>query len=771
MNRFTFPFVLTAVALASQALHGAADIRSWTDKSSGRKIEASMVSADPKARTVTIQRADGQSFTLPVDRLVDADLAYIKDHLNAPAAGTPAPVPAPGAPPAPAPAAGTPAPAPAKAPAGTPAPPRPTVAVTPVKKFKAPAGTEILAKVKKVHPRLIMGAEGFTALKGRADTDPTSKQLVANISKTAEDLLALPELTKIYGAEAAAAAPGREGVFRLSHLGVLNFVKPDPRWSDRAVKEMLTLSKDFTSWNPDKPDICSEFTWGIALGYDWFRPAMNADQAKTVRTTLINFGMEALIATLKGEPPPAVSARAEAGQTKTGPAATTKGGAKGPAKPPVKKKEDKDEPVTTDHMKAACALMLAAIAIADEEPNAAAAGANIAAKYFARGMDQFAPDGIWTETIEKGDDILDMAASVIMTFKAACGTDFGFLSLEGLPNAGVARLYLTGPAGIFNYGDARGASLNRTWVTSWLAAMYGNPGVPALKVPGPTQPQRAGLLQQAGLLLYNSPAITGYGTPDSLDYAFYGADVVTMRSAWNDGKALFVGVKGGYNGLPGAQLDLGTFVLDSGGVRWAVDLGGENDRAPGMAKDDSTKYKLYREGSKGQNLLYFGEDQPSGGRANILGFLSTPEKGMAIIDLGKADAAKAKDHKRGVMLVRGAKPYVLVQDEMHIKSSASPEWVMHTRATEVVADGGKATLKANGASLTMTVLSPKGAKIVAADAPELKEPESSLKGVKVLKVALGSVKGDQTITVSFASGDASADAPVIPLEQWIPKKK
>ncbi|MDB6072631.1 MAG: hypothetical protein JWO89_271, partial [Verrucomicrobiaceae bacterium] len=316
MNRYTLSLALAFTSLACWSPQvGAQEVRPWTDKSTGKKIEASMVSADPKARTVTIQRTDGQSFTLPVDRLVAEDLDYIKAHLNAPpAAAPPGPPPAapapttpvPGAPPAAAPA---PATAAAKAPVGAPAPPRPAVVTVPVKKFKGPSGNEILAKVKKVHPRLLMNAEGFAALKARAETDATSKTLVTNISKTVDDLMALPELTKIYGAEAAAAAPGGEGVFRLAHLGMLHFLKADPRMPDRAVKEMLTLSKDFTSWNPDKPDICSEFVWGIALGYDWFRPAMNADQAKTIRTTLINFGIEALMATLKGEPVPAVSAR------------------------------------------------------------------------------------------------------------------------------------------------------------------------------------------------------------------------------------------------------------------------------------------------------------------------------------------------------------------------------------------------------------------------------------------------------------------------------
>jgi len=86
---------LALLVLVSSLLSvSAQELRQWTDKASGNKIEASMVSADPTARTVTIQRKDGQSFTLPVDRLIDADLAYIKQQMTAPKVA-PAPTAAP----------------------------------------------------------------------------------------------------------------------------------------------------------------------------------------------------------------------------------------------------------------------------------------------------------------------------------------------------------------------------------------------------------------------------------------------------------------------------------------------------------------------------------------------------------------------------------------------------------------------------------------------------------------------------------------------------
>jgi hypothetical protein len=59
---------------------------------------------------------------------------------------------------------------------------------------------------------------------------------------------------------------------------------------------------------------------------------------------------------------------------------------------------------------------------------------------------------------------------------------------------------------------------------------------------------------------------------DSLpkDAFFRGVDVVFMRSSWTDPNALFVGFKGGDNAANHSNLDLGTFVLDALGERWAV---------------------------------------------------------------------------------------------------------------------------------------------------------------------------------------------------------
>jgi len=267
--------LLSLAALVLSALPASAeDTRMWTDKASGKTIDAAYVSADAATRTVTIMNKDGQQFTLPVARLSDADVEFIRAKLQAPA--TP-PAPAtPGAPPPAAPAK------PAKAPAGPvgqPAPPAPVFKVLPVKGFKGPGGSDYIRSVPKVRPRLLQSPQGWDALKARVGQDPVLDKMMVNLKKGGEDLLQKPELNKIFGTEKArGAAEGAQAMSRIATLGTLHFLDGDPKWKERAIRELdvLTDSRSFSDWSPAEPELCADFTTAVALGYDWFRDGLKA---------------------------------------------------------------------------------------------------------------------------------------------------------------------------------------------------------------------------------------------------------------------------------------------------------------------------------------------------------------------------------------------------------------------------------------------------------------------------------------------------------------
>lgn len=786
--------VLTIALVASPSR--SEEFRTWTDKASGRQIEAAMVSVDLTAGTVVIQMKTGQQYTMPLARLVDEDVAYAKQKAM-PAPGAP-PAPAttpatPGAPAAPAAPAAKPSPAAAAPPKGQPAPPRPELKILPLKGFKAPSGQDFTRSIQKVRPRLIHTAQGWAYLKGLPAADPIAAKLLENLKKSGETLLEKPEITRVYGTEMGPVNPATQAVCRMAALGVLHYVEGDPKWKERAVREVTGLTDPaFGDWYCDEANVTKDLVLAACLGYDWFKDGFNAGQLAKLREYIDQKGVDVLVAKLKGEPAPE-TARVKAPGTV----------AAKDDKPKPTKKADEEGPeiIDEEHMSISAVLIMAAICMADDDPAVSKKALEAVGRTFSKGVAQFSPGGVWPEGLETGDVVMDYVAMVLQTLRSCGGGDFGLSLLEGIPQTGPARLHFVGPSRtIFNYGDSRGAALTRSWVSNWLSGVHGNPGLPAAS-PGTPQAETAAHLGLAGHFLYLNPHALGYGTSVSFDYVTAGGELAALRSAWDDPKALYIAFKGGNNEVPAAQLDIGSFVLEGGGVRWAVELGMEGDRVSGYdpAPDRTKRYNFYLAGTKGQNTLVMGggkeepEEKPdpkkSGGKAPppvpapgnqeldakaaFIGFNSTPEKGVAILDMSDA-YRKAKAAHRGAMMVRGQQPYVLLQDDLQLKGTTDVEWKLHTKS-DVAATGNKATFTQGKSTLTAVLLSPAGAQFVVEDPPEKPAGEERMRDlrrekVKVLKVKLTEVKGEQRITVAFAAGAEPPAAPVVPLTEWLPKK-
>jgi len=213
--------------------------------------------------------------------------------------------------------------------------------------------------------------------------------------------------------------------------------------------------------------------------------------------------------------------------------------------------------------------------------------------------------------------------------------------------------------------------------------------------------------------------------------------------------------------------------LDAAGKRWGIELGAESDRAPGFnpdAPDRTKRYALYVEGTPGQNTLRIGTNQELDAKAAVLLGHSTPELGLAAVDISKAYSKTVKDAYRGAMIVRGAKPYIVMQDDMILKNTTTVTWAMHTRAT-VAVDGAKATLTDQNQILHAVLLSPAGATFTTEDPPEPpSEQMKKLTGIHVLKVSLAEVKGPQTIAIAFAVTDPPPAHTVKPITEWMPKR-
>lgn len=650
--------------------------------------------------------------------------------------------------------------------------------VAPIAKFKAPAANDYLAGIQKVRPRLIQNAAGWAAVKGQLASDPALAKLMTTLKASGEDLLQDPELNRINGEIRGTVSEGSRAIYRMALLAALHYGDGDLKWKDRAVRELLLLcdKTNFRDWHPAEAQAVADMVIAVTLGYDWFRDGLTAPQATEIRTFLEQKGIDALIAHLNEEPPPATAFG-------TAPGATATAKKKDDSKSKGKGKPDKGDepPVNAEKMAIASALLLSAIGFADEAPDLAKKAAGDASKVFGEGIQRFAPAGVWPEGMAAGDAVMDYASMVIQSLRSAAGKDLALSVLEGIPQFGLARLHLYGPTGRpFNFGDSAENAGSRPWVATWLCGLHGNPGIPAVAA-GAKMAVSSSYFGQVGHYMYYNPHAAGDGTPDSLEYAMPGGIAATVRSGWAK-TDLYVGVKGGDNRDLHSQLDIGSFVLEANGVRWGLELGPESDRAPGFevkpGADRTKRYELFLEGTAGQNTLSLGENQEMDARAGVLIANSTPEAGLAVVDMTKAYDKAAKDVHRGVMVVRGTAPYLVIQDDLQVKNSKNLVWSMMTKA-EIAPDGASAILTQGDKKLLATIVSPKGATFSAGDPPEPvseqsrtvgKDKDGKGEGVKILQATVPDAKGPVSLCITFTTAEAAPAHTHTPIAEWVKKK-
>jgi hypothetical protein len=259
-----------------------------------------------------------------------------------------------------------------------------------------------------------------------------------------------------------------------------------------------------------------------------------------------------------------------------------------------------------------------------------------------------------------------------------------------------------------------------------------------------------------------------------LDVHFRGdADLAFFRSEWNNPNALWIGFKGGVNNAPHGHLDLGTFVLEANGVRWAVDLGGDSYELPDYwdGKQGGKRWSYYRLNNFGHNTIFPESTlQDAFATAPIVVFESTPKKALAVLDLTPAYPGFATKILRGMAMLDRAQ--VLVQDDVTgIARSAPLHWQMLTPAEiGLSTDARTATLFLDGRKLRATLLNPAEARFSIGSTQPSTAVEEQNRGTSALRITVAPEGQDIRIAVLFTPIDA--DGPqlpppeIYPVESW-----
>ena len=326
----------------------------------------------------------------------------------------------------------------------------------------------------------------------------------------------------------------------------------------------------------------------------------------------------------------------------------------------------------------------------------------------------FTPNGVYAEGPGYSQSGMNAIVYFVATSKNYLGTDYGLSEIDGFKELGKFPVYITTPTGVFNFGDNKDRMCFSP-ALHWYASEYDSPllacyqmwDVPAVYSPDTsdsTERNGSGREDALSLLWYDRSYTAENADFSDEALALYldsdaGQELVLMRSAYLDRNGTFAGIKGGYNYTNHGDLDIGTFVFDTMGERWAEELGPGAYDAPNyfLNLPAAGRWKNYCKRAEGQNTLVINpkmtvDDQYALAKASFTDFEETEEGGKARLNM--TDAYRMN----GVLWA--ARDFELYDDYSSLKITDSviccvPSeiyWFMHTKADIEISEDGRTAI-------------------------------------------------------------------------------
>ena len=574
-----------------------------------------------------------------------------------------------------------------------------------------------LAHLRSGHPRLLLTDDGLSAALAAAKSDPLRAALHTRIIATAESLLGAAPLRHNDGKD----FPEQEriAVFQILHCAMAYRLTGDERFATRAKDDLRTVA-GFADWDQRHDLAVGEMSFAVAIGYDWLYGRLEPELRGKIKEALMKQAL----------------AWADAAYARGG-----------------------SWTINTNNHNQVCngGLVLAALALADEEPalvRRVLAGARAS---MLRALPAYAPDGGYPEGPGYWTYGTTYSAIAFAGLETALGTDLGLPEVPGFSRTIVYYEAMQGPSGaVFNFADCS-TDLQNSPARAWLAERYRQP-----LARRSTRAQLADTLAHGRITPFDRAiqaqvvnrffalhavwfpgAVKKETSTAELPVALHfrgAADVAVLRSGWNDARALYVGFKAGENGASHGHLDLGSFVLDADGERWALDLGADVSNAyydlPGyFYVKGGKRWTYFRTNNRSHNTVTPGDAlQAPRAVAPIVAFNDDPVHAFAVADLTAAYPGHAASLHRGIALLDRSR--VLVQDEFKPVRSETPlRWTMVTgKRIALGPDGRSALLTSDAHALRFEVLEPAGARLQLAPARPTTAAENQNEGATLLTV-------------------------------------
>lgn len=507
----------------------------------------------------------------------------------------------------------------------------------------------------KPHPRLICTDERMDQIKKLIKRNAAAKEMHSDLVGTAQKMLSEPPVEyQLIGPRLLDKT--RTCLARVRLLAFLWRLDGKRQYFDRALKE-LNSAASFPDWHPPHFLDTAEMTHAFAIGYDWLFQDLTPSDRDRLAKGILDKGLT-----------PGLKAYSE--------------------------KAFWVEPKNNWNQVCNGGLGLGALAVGEVYKDQANSILNLSINSLLPAMELYAPDGGWMEGPGYWSYATDYAAAFIAALQTTLQRDYQLSDAAGFDHAGDFRLQFVGPSGLlFNYADADEKTAPAPPM-NWLATRFDQPVYAWQQQALASQESAASPLD---LIWFPEKVRTPVEAQVPLNAQFRGVNVGFLRTSWTDQNALYVGAKGGDNRANHGHLDLGSFVFDALGVRWASDLGPDDYDLPDYF--GKLRWSYFRLRTESHNtVLIDGENQSLDARAALHLAGNVLE-----VDLTKAYGDRLHSWRRQLSLLDGKS--LRIVDSVNAKGPVELLWGMITMA-KVFLEGRQATLQQGGKTLTASIESP-----------------------------------------------------------------
>lgn len=532
--------------------------------------------------------------------------------------------------------------------------------------------------IKTGHPRILLLEGEEAQIKEMISSDAKWKKMHDAIIKECNVIITKPELERVMIGRRLLGT-SRELLRRVFYLSYGYRMTGNVLYSNKAEKEMLAVSR-FTDWNPTHFLDVGEMTMGVAIGYDWLYNVLPESSRNELKHAIVHKGLN-----------------------------------------PSKDSNYNWFLRTENNWNQVCnaGMTFGALAVQEDYPSLANEIIERAFETIPLSMEVYDPDGVYPEGYGYWGYGTTFNILFLSAVEKALNSDRGLSQSPGFLQTSDFLKHMSAPSGKnFNWSD-NGQGTNLSPAMFWLASKRNDPSVLWEQKQFLEEDNFSKFTQirelPAIMIWAKNLALNNITEPEEKFWYGQGTNpVAMMRTSWSDPNAIYLGFKSGSPSVNHGHMDVGSFVMEADGVRWASDPGMQNYESlesKGMSifgkTQDAQRWTIYRTNNHSHNVITINnQHQQVKGYGKIDKYSDEDKFSFAVSDISSIYSNQIKKVVRGVAIKDGK--YVVVRDEVKTTGKETKfKWAMFTFA-DVELSNNLAILTSDNKKLYLKVEGPSG---------------------------------------------------------------